>query len=156
MSQNYQPPAPSPYTAAPAPAPARSNVGLGILAGVVAALVAAGAYGGIMHAIERQVGYAAVGVGILVGLAAGKAGGKNPALPFVSAILSLGAVYLGQLFFIALVVADVNKVGLAEVLDKTGVAGLNDIWKESVEAMDYLFLAIGGFIAFGAAKKVND
>ncbi|GHB44898.1 hypothetical protein GCM10010347_12910 [Streptomyces cirratus] len=154
MSQQFQPPAPASYTPAPAPAPARTgNVGLGILAAVVAALVAAGAYGGIMHAIERQIGYAAVGVGLLVGLAAGKLGGRNPVLPVVSAVLSIGSVYLGQLFFTALVVADVNHVGLADVLDKVGIGGLNDIWKESADVLDYVFLGIGGFIAFGSAKK---
>ncbi|MCY0917534.1 hypothetical protein OS965_04985 [Streptomyces sp. H27-G5] len=157
MSQQFQPPAPDSYSAAPAPAPARGgNVGLGILAAVVAALVAAGAYGGIMNAIDRQVGYAAVGVGLLVGLAAGKVGGRNPALPVVSAILSIGAVYLGQLFFIALALADYAHIGVADVLSDPGIGGLNDIWKESAEAMDYLFLGIGGFVAFGAAKKVSD
>ncbi|MFD2121581.1 hypothetical protein ACFSNO_21515 [Streptomyces cirratus] len=64
----------------------------------MAALVAAGAYGGIMHAIERQIGYAAVGVGLLVGSRPAKLGGRNPVLPVVSAVLSIGSVYLGQLF----------------------------------------------------------
>ncbi|MFF1559082.1 hypothetical protein [Streptomyces sp. NPDC058279] len=154
MSQQFQPPAPSSYTEAPTPAPTRpGNLGLGLVAAVVAALVAAGVYGGIMHAIERQIGYAAVGVGLLIGYAAGKLGGRNPVLPVVSVVLSLGAVYAGQLFFTALVMADVNHVGLADVLDQVGIGGVNDVWKESADVIDYLFLAIGGFIAFGAAKK---
>ncbi|MER5869966.1 hypothetical protein [Streptomyces sp. NPDC002044] len=157
MAQSFQPPAPDSYTAAPAPAPARrGNVGLGILAAVVAALVAAGAYGGIMNAIDRQVGYAAVAVGALIGLAAGKIGGKNPVLPVVSAVLSVGAVYLGQLFFIALALSEFAHIGLGDVLSDPGIGGLNDIWKESAEAMDYLFLVIGGVVAFGAARKVSD
>ncbi|MFB7052921.1 hypothetical protein [Streptomyces vinaceus] len=171
MSQHIQPPAPesgaaeaAAGTAIPAagpvayPAePARTgNIGLGIAAAVVAALVAAAAYGGIMNAIDRQVGYAAVGVGLLIGFAAGKLGGKNPVLPVVGVLLSLGAVYLGQLFFIALALADYGNVGLGEVLDKAGVGGLNDIWQEGADAMDYVFLAIGGFVAFGAAKKASD
>lgn len=91
MSQHIQPPAPeSDAAAVPYPAePARTgNIGLGIAAAVVAALVAAAAYGGIMNAIDRQVGYAAVGVGLLIGFAAGKLGGKNPVLPVVGAVLS--------------------------------------------------------------------
>lgn len=159
MSQHVQPPAPdSAAPAAPYPAePARSgNIGLGIVAAVVAALAAAAAYGAIMNAIDRQVGYAAVGVGLLVGFAAGKLGGRNPVLPVAGAVLSLGAVYLGQLFFIALALADYGNVGLGEVLDKAGVGGLNDIWQEGADAMDYVFLAIGGFVAFGAAKKASD
>ncbi|MFD7260992.1 hypothetical protein [Streptomyces sp. NPDC059874] len=157
MSQNFQPPAPDSFTEAPAaPAARTGNVGLGIVAAVVAALVAAGAYGYIMNAIDREIGYAAAGVGLLVGLAAGKVGGRNPILPLIAAALSLGAVYLGQLTFIALALADFGNVGVGEVLSKAGVGGLNDIWKESVDAMSFLFLAIGGFVAFGAAKKVSD
>ncbi|WP_030298291.1 hypothetical protein [Streptomyces katrae] len=159
MSQHVQPPAPDSATpAVPYPAePARTgNIGLGIAAALVAALAAAAAYGGIMNAIDRQVGYAAVGVGILVGFAAGKLGGKNPVLPVVGAILSLGAVYLGQLFYIALALADYGNVGLGDVLSHAGVGGLNDIWQEGAEAMDYVFLVIGGFVAFGTARKISD
>lgn len=158
MSQNVQPPAPASYPVPPAaPAPARGgNLGLGIVAAVVAALVAAGAYGGIMNAIDREIGYAAAGVGLLVGLAAGKVGGRNPVLPVVAAVLSLGAVYLGQLFFIALVLADFGKAGVGDVISEVGIGGLNDLWKENMDAMSFLFLAIGAFVAFGSAKKVSD
>ncbi|MFF3862007.1 hypothetical protein [Streptomyces sp. NPDC002209] len=159
MSQHIQPPAPDSATpAVPYPAePARTgNIGLGIAAAVVAALAAAAAYGGIMNAIDRQVGYAAVGVGILVGFAAGKLGGKNPVLPVVGAILSIGAVYLGQLFYIALALADLGNVGLGDVLSNVGVSGLGDYWQKGAEAMDYVFLVIGGFVAFGTAKKASD
>ncbi|MFJ7587282.1 hypothetical protein ACIQZO_07765 [Streptomyces sp. NPDC097617] len=157
MSQNVTPPAPDSFTAAPAPAPARTgNLGLGVVAAVVAALVAAGAYGGIMNAIDREIGYAAIGVGLLVGLAAGKIGGRNPILPAVAALLSLGAVYLGQLFFIALVLADYGKVGVGEVFSEVGFGGLADLWKEGMDFMSYVFLAIGGAAAFSAAKKMGD
>ncbi|MFD9726802.1 hypothetical protein, partial [Streptomyces sp. NPDC059072] len=122
MSQNFQPPAPDSFTEAPAPAPARSgNIGVGIAAAVVAALVSAVAYGYIMNAIDREVGYAAAGVGLLVGLAAGKLGGRNPILPVIAVLLSVGAVYLGQLTFIALALADYGHVGVGEVISKAGV-----------------------------------
>ncbi|GHI87907.1 hypothetical protein [Streptomyces xanthophaeus] len=157
MSQNFQPPAPSSYTQAPAPAPARSgNVGFGIVAAVVAALVSAAAYGWIMQAADREIGYAAAGVGLLVGLAAGKIGGRNVILPVVAAALSLGAVYLGQMFFIVLALAEYGNVGAGEVFDTVGISGLNDIWKEGTDAMSFLFFALGAFTAFGTAKKVSD
>ncbi|MEU3315172.1 hypothetical protein ABZ743_21200 [Streptomyces sp. NPDC006662] len=156
MSQNFQPPAPSSYTEAPAPAPARGgNVALGVVAGVVVALAAAAAYGGIMNALDREIGYAAAGVGLLVGLAAGKAGGRNPVLPVVAAALSVVGVFLGQLFFIALAMAHYADTGVLDVLDKAGVSGLVDIWKESLDAMSFLFLGIGAFVGFGSAKKAG-
>ncbi|GAA3377845.1 hypothetical protein [Streptomyces racemochromogenes] len=159
MSQNFQPPAPASYTEAPAPAPAPArggNVGLGIAAGVVAALVAAAAYGGIMNALDREIGYAAAGVGLLVGLAAGKIGGRNPVLPVVAAVLSLGAVYLGQLFFVVLVATKIDNSGVMDVIDKVGVSGLNAVWKESLDPISFLFFGLAAFVAFGSAKKASD
>ncbi|MFI5759902.1 MULTISPECIES: hypothetical protein [unclassified Streptomyces] len=183
MSQQFQPPAPdaTPNSAAPAPgpsgadflapapfpaqsgasflapAPARpGNVGLGILAAFVAALAAAAAYGGIMNAIDREIGYAAAGVGALVGFAAGKLGGRNPVLPVVGAVLAVVSVFLGELFFYALAVGGAAGVGLGEVLSSLGVSGLIDIWKEDADFMSVLFLALGAFAGFSTAKKIGD
>lgn len=142
----------------PAPAaPARTNnVGLGILAAVVATLAAAAAYGGIMNALEREIGYAAVGVGAVVGFAAGKLGGRNPVLPLVSAALSVVSVFLGELFYYALVIAGGTGAGLGDVLSTLGASGLVDIWKEEADFMNVLFLGLGAFTGFSAAKKIGD
>ncbi|MER7106525.1 hypothetical protein [Streptomyces sp. NPDC000229] len=144
----------APYPPAPAPAPARDKVGLGLVVALVAALVAAVAYGAIGGAIEREIGYAAVGVGFLVGFAAAKVGGRNPALPVVAAILSIGAVYLGQLVAIAVIFSNVVGGSAPEILlEDFGM--LMDAWKETADAMSYLFLAIGAVTAFAGAKKAN-
>jgi hypothetical protein len=142
------------YAPAPPPAPVRDNIGLGIVAAVVAALVAAGAYGAIGGAIEREIGYAAVGVGFLVGFAAAKAGGRNPALPVISAVLSIGAVYLGQLVAGAMLVADEVGASFADIFfDKFSL--LTEAWKEGADGMTYVFLAIAAVTAFAGAKKAN-
>ncbi|MEH0549033.1 hypothetical protein QA802_40015 [Streptomyces sp. B21-105] len=135
----------------PAP-PARSNIALGLVVAVVVALVAAGVYGAIIGATEREIGYAAIGVGFLIGFAAGKVGGANPVLPVVSALLSLGAVYLGQLIGIAVIGAD--EVGVsATTLFTEHFDVLTEGWSETADAMAYLFLAIGAFAGFSGAKK---
>ncbi|MFI9060438.1 hypothetical protein ACIGQE_00985 [Streptomyces sp. NPDC053429] len=153
MSQQFQPPAPSSYTEVAAPAPARSgNVALGVVAALVAAVAAAGVYGAIIGVTKYQVGYAAVGVGALVGFAAGKLGGRNPLLPVVSVLVSLAAIFAGQIFGIAMIGADELKVGVLDVLNM-GVSLLVDAWKEDAGPMTFLFLGIGGFVSFGAAKK---
>ncbi|MFD6889532.1 hypothetical protein [Streptomyces sp. NPDC059957] len=180
MSQQSQPPVPdaptpaSDTTAAPAdytypgpsgadflqaqaPTPARpANVGLGIVAALVAALAAAAAYGGIMNALEREISYAAVGVGAIIGFAAGKLGGRNPILPIVGAVLSVVSVFLGQLFYYALAIAGGSGAGLGDVLSTLGVAGLVDIWKEDADVFTFLFLALGAFVGFSTAKKIGD
>ncbi|MBT2467656.1 hypothetical protein J7E97_07180 [Streptomyces sp. ISL-66] len=141
----------------PAPVQARAgNVGLGIAAALVAALAVAAAYGGIMNAIDREFGYAAVGVGALVGFVAGKLGGRNPVLPIVAAVLSVAAVFLGELFMYALVMADMAEISVGDVLSKVGVSGLVDIWKEEANFKTVIFLGLGAFTGYGSAKKIGD
>ncbi|MFF4366585.1 hypothetical protein [Streptomyces sp. NPDC001594] len=157
MSQNFQPPAPTSYTPAPAPAPARKgNVALGAVAAVVAGLVAAAAYGGIMYALDRERSFGAIGIGLLVGFAAGKIGGRSPAMPAIAGLVSLGSIYLGKMFCFALALAKINKTGLTDVIDAIGISGVNDIVKESLDFMSFVFIGISVLVAVGAAKKAND
>jgi hypothetical protein len=162
MSQSVPPPSGNPFAdpaaqpypqhPAPAPAPARNNVALGLLAALGAAVVAAGAYGGIGGAIEREIGYAAVGVGLLVGFVAGKVGGRNPVLAVGAALLSAGAVYLGQLVTIAVVFSKLGQASFAEIFFEN-FAELADLWKTAADGMTYVFLGIGAVTAFAGAKK---
>ncbi|MEU9763089.1 hypothetical protein ACFYYY_05370 [Streptomyces sp. NPDC001834] len=134
------------------PAPARGKMGLGLLAAVVAALVGAFLYGVIAGAIEREVGYIAIGVGFLVGFAASKVGGRNPILPVVSAVLSVGAVYLGQLIGISVILSDmINQSASTLFIDHFDV--LTKAWGEGSDFMTYVFLLLGAVAAFGGAKK---
>ncbi|UQX02589.1 hypothetical protein [Streptomyces sp. RerS4] len=155
MSQNFQPPAPASYTEAPAPAPARGNVGLGIVAAVVAALVAIGVYGAIIKGTEREIGYAAVGVGALIGFAAGKVGGRNAVLPVLGALLSVVAVLAGQMFGLALIAADALDVSAVDILLED-TSALIEAWKTDANPLTYLFLAIGGYAAFQVSRKIAD
>ncbi|MEO3974154.1 hypothetical protein [Streptomyces sp. CAU 1734] len=149
------PGASNPYAQAPPPpAPARNNAGIGILAAVVAALVGAGVYGAISGAIEREIGFAAIGVGFLIGFAAAKAGGAHPALPAVSAALALPAICLGQIIGAAVMLSDFLKISFMKVLTEN-FSTLVDAWTESADFMTYVFLAIGAVTAFSTAKKGN-
>ncbi|MFE6935149.1 hypothetical protein ACFVDT_24340 [Streptomyces sp. NPDC057699] len=135
-------------------APARNNIGLGVLTALGTAIVAAILYGVIAGSIEREVGYAAVGVGFLVGFAASKVGGANPLLAVVSAVFSLGAVFLGQLVGMSMILADGLGVGFSEVFfDHFG--DLLNVWKHEADFMTYLFLALGPIAAFGGAKRAG-
>ncbi|MFJ5740759.1 hypothetical protein [Streptomyces microflavus] len=147
---------PGPFGGAPfAPAPpARNNLALGVLVALGAAVVAAILYGVILGSIEREIGYAAVGVGFLVGFAAAKLGGANPVTIAAAAVFSIGAVYLGQLIGYAMVMADVANVSFSEVfLDHFDA--VTQVWKEDADFMRYLFLALGAVAAIGGAKKAG-
>ncbi|MFE7753814.1 hypothetical protein [Streptomyces sp. NPDC057418] len=141
----------APFPPAP-PARDGSGLGLGILTALGTAIVAAILYGVIAGSIEREVGYAAVGVGFLVGFVASKVGGSNPAVAVAGAVFSLGAVFLGQLVAMSMILADGLGVGFTEVFfDHFG--DVMDIWKEEADFMTYLFLALGPVAAFGGARK---
>ena len=145
-------PAPEQYPVAPPPAPARDNVALGLVAAVVAALVSAGVYGAVIGGTEREIGWAAVGIGFLTGLAAGKVGGRNPVLPVASAVLALGAVYLGQLLGIAILLSKELNVSATELfLQEFGL--LTEGWNATKDPLTFLFFGIAAFAAFSGAKK---
>ncbi|MEW2523426.1 hypothetical protein [Streptomyces sp. NPDC047071] len=148
QQNGFQPP----YTVPAPPAPARGNAGLGIVVAVVTALVAAGVYGAVIGATEHEIGWAAVGVGFVVGLATGKVGGRNPALAVISAALSLGAVYLGQLVGAAMVISDKFNTSFSTVFFDHFDA-LQKGWKEDADAMTFVFFAIAAVAAFGGAKR---
>ncbi|MCP9961864.1 hypothetical protein LUX05_11620 [Streptomyces somaliensis] len=112
----------------------------------------AGAYGGIGGALEREVGYAAVGVGLLVGFTAGKVGGRSPVLGVASAALAAGAVYLGQLVTIAVLLGKMGEGSFTEVFFGN-FGGVTDLWGLAADGMTYVFLAIGAVTAFAGARK---
>ena len=136
----------------PAPPAARGTVGLGVLTALGTAIVAAILYGVIAGSIEREVGYAAIGVGFLVGFAASKVGGPLPAVGAASAVFSLGAVFLGQLVAMSMILADGLGVGFSEVFFEH-FGDVVDVWKQEADFMTYLFLLLGPVAAFGGARK---
>lgn len=136
-------------------APARNNVGLGILVAFIAALVAAGIYGAIIGATKHEIGYAAVGVGVIVGFAAGKLGGRNPALPVISGALALVGVYFGQLLGEAIIISKQLPLSVTEIFFDH-FSDLNTVWKEDSDAISFVFFAVAAVVAFSTARKTSD
>jgi len=133
-------------------APVRDNVGLGLAAAFGAAVVAAGVYGAVIGTTKHEIGWAAVGVGFLIGLAAGRLGGRNPVLPVVSVILSVAAVYLGQLVGEAMIGADELNVGFSELFFQN-LSVVNEAWKADADPLTFVFFAIAAYVAFSTARK---
>ncbi|MFI5725728.1 hypothetical protein [Streptomyces cyaneofuscatus] len=144
----------APFTPAPPASPVRNGLALGVLVAFGAAVVASVLYGVLLGSIEREFGYAAIGVGFLVGFAAAKLGGANPVTIAAAAVFSVGAVYFGQLIGYAMVMADAAQVSFSEVfLDHFDT--VTRVWKEDADFMRYVFIALGAVAAIGGAKKAN-
>ncbi|GGL43669.1 hypothetical protein [Planomonospora parontospora] len=96
-----------------------SGLVLGSVAGLVAALVGAAAYGAVIGVTDYEIGIAAIGVGVLVGLAMMAVRPTSPVLPALAAVFSFAGAGLGV--FIGDAWADfVNPGGspLSELLPK--------------------------------------
>ncbi|MFE3722703.1 hypothetical protein [Streptomyces cyaneofuscatus] len=144
----------APFAPAPPASPVRNGLALGVLVAFGAAIVASIVYGVLLGSIEREFGYAAIGVGFLVGFAAAKLGGANPVTIAAAAVFSVGAIYFGQLIGYAMVMADAAQVSFSEVfLDHFDT--VTRVWKEDADFMRYLFIALGAIAAIGGAKKAN-
>ncbi|WP_225099735.1 hypothetical protein [Streptomyces sp. CoH27] len=151
--QGAYPQQPGAFAGPPAPpAPGKNNLALGLVAAVVAAVATAALYGIVIGATKHEIGYAAVGVGFVIGLAAGKAGGRNPVLPVVSAVLALGSVYIGQLVGEAMIGAKALNVGFSELFFQH-FSVVQEAWKQDADPLTFLFFAIAAFAAFSGARK---
>ncbi|WP_181787578.1 hypothetical protein [Streptomyces phytophilus] len=173
MSQPYQQqpgpgvPGQQPYGAPPPyaqqPPPNSGNPGLAIGVGIVAMIVGAVIYGGIMLATSGEAGeytlyaYPAAASGILVGLAFGKLGGQNPALPFVAIALGIIGAIMGQFLGYALLINDwtEGQIGVATAFTDE-FDTLKEAFKEDFDALVAAMYAIGGAAGFGITKRLGN
>lgn len=154
MGQSVPPPVPpdrddrvpGPPAGPPEPRRHRDSLAAGLAAAVAAGLVAAVAYGWLTEAVDRQVGYASLGVGALIGYAAAKAGGAHRALPFAAAALAPAAIWLGQLVAIALIHADLFQVSATGMLFEES-AFVTEAWRDSADLGTYAFMLVGMMMA---------
>ncbi|MEV0092119.1 hypothetical protein [Streptomyces sp. NPDC050738] len=147
------------FPAAPVPAPAPAarptNFAGGVLAAFAVAVFGSILYGIIANAIDREIGYAAVGLGFLVGLAASKVGGRSVWLFVWAAVFSMAGTYFGQLVAVALALSDMTGAPSVTDIFTSHFGVLNDAWSEVLSAMRYVFIALGAVGAYAGAKKAN-
>lgn len=131
------------------------NLLLGLLLGFAAALVGAVLWAVITLATNYQIGFMAVGVGLLVGFAV-RIGGKglSPVFSVSGAILALLGCVLGNLFTIYGSAA--NELGLSvfEIMALVDVPMAFSILKESAQPMDFLFYAIAIYEGYRFSTRV--
>jgi hypothetical protein len=159
MSQNVQSCLPAPLSApAPSVRPTEpvgaTGLGSGTLAGLLAALVTGTVYGLLLHLHPKLGSEAVLTVGLLVGLAAGRYGARHPVVPAAGALLSLAAIYLGQVLSLLLIAADLRGHGLHEAFDAFGPKGLHTLWVSVTSPQKLAFLEICVLPALAAALTV--
>jgi hypothetical protein len=147
------PPAPTLAEAAAGPAQEPSIV-LGIAGGLAAMVVSAAVWGAITYLTDFQIGWMAIGVGIVVGLAVRFfGGGRSVTFGVIGAVLALLGVVLGNLVFFTGAIAREEGLGFLEVF---GVLLANpdvtaQIFVETFELIDALFYGLAIYAGFRTA-----
>jgi hypothetical protein len=120
------------------------NLPLGILAGVVAAIVGALIWMGVTVATGMHIGYVALGIGALVGVAVRWAGkGSTPVFGVVGAVMTLVGCILGQALAEIQLAANASSVGFFQVLSVVNAGELISGVVTSSSPITYFIYAIG-------------
>ncbi|MGF1453130.1 MAG: hypothetical protein ACFB21_13770 [Opitutales bacterium] len=126
----------------------------GTLGGVAAALVGAVIWAVITVTTEFQIGFMAIGVGLLCGLAVGALGGENgPAKGFVGAATSLLGCVLGNLFSGIGLIAKAEGIPYLELFANFNWAASGEVLGLMFSPIDLLFYAIALFQGYKLAAN---
>ncbi len=125
------------------------NFAGGLIAGLVAMLVGAAIWAVITVISSYQIGWMAVGVGLLVALAMRVVGkGIDRSFAIAGAVLALVGCLLGNLFTVCHFVAVSAEVSFFEVLKSLTPAVTLDLMKATFSPMDLLFYGIAVWEGF--------
>jgi hypothetical protein len=119
------------------------NLPLAVIAGTAAAAVGAGLWMGITVATGYQIGFMAIGVGLLVAFSV-RAAGRGLTMPFqiVGATLALLGCLFGNFLTLVWYIADYEGMGFGEVLAQLDPAAIPALMIDTFSGMDLLFYAL--------------
>jgi hypothetical protein len=119
------------------------NLGLGIVGGVIGALVGAALWALITSLTNFQIGFMAVGVGLLAGYGVRKLGqGIDAKFGIVGALLALAGCLAGNLFVICYLWSAQSGLPFFEVLSSITPSLYAELLKESFSPIDLIFYGI--------------
>ena len=134
------------------------NLLMGLIAGGIAMLLAAIAWGAITYFADFQIGWMSIGVGFLVGLAIRFFGkGKTITFGIFGAILAFIGCVLGNLVFYAGVIAQQEGASFLDVfflLLLTPAAAI-EVFTIAFDFMDILFYALAAYAGFSTAMETT-
>jgi len=116
---------------------------LGLLAGAAAALTGAGIWAAVTVGTGYQIGWMAIGVGVLVGFAVRLSGkGIDKVYGIVGAGLALFGCLIGNLFAVCAMVASAESMPLAEVLGRLNPQAAVQLLTATFSPIDLLFYGL--------------
>ena len=119
------------------------NLSMGIIGGIVAALIGASAWAAITVLTDFQIGWMAVGVGFLVGYAVRVMGkGLSKIYGYVGAALSIIGCLMGNLFSVIAIISNQEAIPFFDLISRLNLLIVMDLMKASFSPIDLLFYGI--------------
>jgi len=125
------------------------NLGMGVVGGVLGALVGSVLWALVTYATDWQIGFMAIGVGFLVGWGVSKLGqGVDKSFGYVGAVLSLLGCLFGNYLTACVHIASFGDAGIFEVLGGISWDGFIYIMIETFHPMDVLFYSLAVYYGY--------
>ena len=122
---------------------ADQNLSFGIVGGIVGAAIGATIWAIITAVTNFQIGWMAVGVGILVGYAVRISGkGLDKTFGVVGAVLSILGCVVGNLLTACIIISTHQHIPVLQLLSRLNPEIVIEIMKATFNPMDLLFYAI--------------
>ena len=119
---------------------AEQNLGLGVAAGMIAAGIGAAVWAAITFFTGYQIGWMAIGVGLLVGYTVSVYGkGLSNVYGIAAALLGLAGCALGNVLAICAAVAVAEEVPLVDVISQLTPSLIVELLQDWFSAIDLLF-----------------
>lgn len=130
------------------------NFPLAIFGGLLATLTGAVIWGGITAITQYQIGWMAIGVGVLVGFTVRFLGkGIEPIYGIAGGLLSLLGCFLGNYFAILMMVASAENISFLGLLSSIPLITIGKVMTESFHMMDVLFYGLAVFTGYSYAFR---
>ena len=134
------------------------NLMMGALAGFIASLAGAGVWAAATVMTGYQIGFMAIGIGILVGIAVRQLGkGLDQSFGFVGGALSLVGCALGNVLYITYYVADNQGMAYMDILTQLNFGIMSEMLSATFEPMDLLFYGLAVYFGYKYAfRQITD
>lgn len=121
---------------------AEQNLTKGVILGAVACIVGAVAWALVSVSTGYQIGYMAIGVGLLVGIAMRQGKGVTPVFGIIGAALALVSCVLGDFFSIIGFIAKDYEISFMDVLLEVDYKEVFGAMMENLASMTVVFYGI--------------
>ncbi|NBP68771.1 MAG: hypothetical protein EBR30_17880 [Cytophagia bacterium] len=133
----------------------QQDVGFAVIGGVAAAIVGAVIWAVITVITEYQIGYMAIGVGLLVGFSVRYFGcGIDQHFGYIGAFFALAGCALGNLLSQIGFIAQSESLGYFETITLLNLDVILSVYRESFSPMDLLFYGIAAYEGYKFAFRL--